>query len=377
MRYHLPGSLAVAVVLVIILCITTSGCTGASSGNLTKKELGDAYLAKAGTIHDYRSVLVRPTGFSVTAPFTETIRYDMKSPGFYRMEYTGSSEKSPGSHARGSFTSTNQTTTGFYESDTGIYHITDRTNYLSEYDYQSIVRQIIKDDAFIIIGKETIDGHTWYGIEVVSEPYSDKYTHYIWSKIQAWIDPETGLAGNISTYYPKESVNNIIRYDSIVVNTGIPDQYFDFYPPAGARPMCNPKYAHYVLPPLTNTSIPISEPMPGARYSLNESDSGRVITLHTGDTFEITLRYIPTLAYRWLMPVTGTGLELMNGGGFSEMPKDVDRSKDGVYFHSLPGKYRLRYMATAPGTSEFDGVFSLDECNTEGVPRFNLTVNVV
>ena len=88
----------------------------------------------------------------------------------------------------------------------------------------------------------------------------------------------------------QERPNKEIQYESIAVNTGIPDSYFDFIPPEGSGPRCVPKYVNYVEPLRSDTSLPIDQPLPGGvRFSLNESDSGRTISLKNGDIIEITL----------------------------------------------------------------------------------------
>lgn len=131
--------------------------------------------------------------------------------------------------------------------------------------------------------------------------------------------------------------------------------------------ICNPQSAGSRVPVPVDTSIPIRDPMPGIRYSLNGSESGRTIVIGKGDIFEITLGFAPGLAMRWTVPVSGCGLELMN---------------DGTYFSggdlwNNTGFYRARYRAVSPGTSIINGklVFIPSEDPT-GAPRFNLTVIV-
>lgn len=139
---------------------------------------------------------------------------------------------------------------------------------------------------------------------------------------------------------------------------------------------CDPKYTDYVLPEPVDTTNPVSQPLPGARYSLNESDSGKTITLRKGETFEITLQAIPGLGYRWFMPVTGSGLELMNYGTYSVHPDTPATDYTSSLFP--PGKYRLQYRAASTGTSVFDGIFTLiSPCRPGYTAFFNLTVNVV
>jgi predicted secreted protein len=266
-----------------------------------------------------------------------------------------------------------------------------------EYDYQQIVRRVVADRAFTITGRDTSHGPARYQIEVVTEPWSDRYTPYISSRIRAWVEPSTGLAWNVMTYYGcgsspvpttppgfgtqavcevPERPNNEIQYESIAVNTGIPDSYFDFIPLEGSGPRCVPKYVNYIEPPSANPVVPIDQPLPGGvRFSLNESDSGRTISLKNGDIIEITLSTIPGLGYRWIMPAEGSGLTLLNAGPFYEMPEKTDD----YYSEFLGGRgyYRWRYRAEGPGTETIDGIFSISGCDIQGAKRFNLTMNVV
>ena len=129
--------------------------------------------------------------------------------------------------------------------------------------------------------------------------------------------------------------------------------------------VCDPQVAALRVPVPVDTSVPIQDPMPGIRYSLNENQSGRTIVLDKGDVVEINLRWIPSLDLRWIIPVSGCGLELANDGYYDT----------GTDFWNTSGHYRARYRAVSPGTSVIDGklVFKPDE---PGDLRFNLTVIV-
>ena len=117
----------------------------------------------------------------------------------------------------------------------------------------------------------------------------------------------------------------------------------------------------------TDTSVPIRDPMPEIRYSLNENQSGRTIVLDKGEFVEINLRWIPSLGLRWIIPVSGCGLELVNDGYYDT----------GTDFWNTSGHYRARYRAVSPGTSVIDGKFvTYPTENPKGAPRFNLTVIV-
>ena len=115
----------------------------------------------------------------------------------------------------------------------------------------------------------------------------------------------------------------------------------------------------------TNTSVPIRDPMPGNRYSFDRDDSGKTIVLGTGDVVEINLGFAPSLAMRWVVPVSGCGIELVNDGVWYT----------GGDFWNNTGFYRARYRAVSPGTSVINGklVLKPDEA---GDLRFNLTMIV-
>jgi predicted secreted protein/outer membrane lipoprotein-sorting protein len=379
------------VMAVVLLLAMNSGCVTdtPSDANLTPAELAVRYLDRADAIRDYRSEYEVLSGSAAENRSPSRIRFDYKAPSFARMERVD-----PGSPGPGTFATTNGSSTAWYNADTNTYDLTSGVNLSREFDYQMMVRSIVADRNFSVIERNTSRGTTRYLIEVATEPYSDIYTSSISSRIRAWIEPSTGLAWNIMTYYdcsgtgvpiptppqvdavppgrcvPSDVPNREIRYESIQVNTGIPDSYFEFVPPEGSGPRCVPKYVNYVEPPRTDTSVPIDQPLPGGvRYALNESDSGRTVTVRNGEVIEITLGEIPGLAYRWIMPTGGSGLELMNAGPIYEMPANAD-------FLGGKGYYRWRFRAVSPGTETFDGIFALGGCDIQGAKRFSLTVEV-
>ncbi len=387
--------LTTTVLSVLFLIALCPGCiTGApQEQNLTAAGLADQYLLHADAIKDYRSEYSVSSG-TVENPFKGRIRYDYKAPSFARMEVTQS-----GSRAAGTFASNNGTSTGWYDADSRTYDLSSGMKLSREYDYQAIVRRIVADRNFTIIGTDTSQGPVRYQIEVVTLPWSDKYTPFISSRIRAWVEPSTGLAWNVQAYYGcgptraptfppgtpdpampvacefLERPNSEITYESIAVNTGMPDSYFDFVPPEGSGPRCVPKYVNYVEPPRTNISVPIDQPMPGGvRFSLNESDSGRTISLKTGDVVEITLGTIPGLAFRWLMPSEGSGVTLLNAGPIYEPPGQ--NGDPYSTFMGGKGTYRWRYQATSPGTETIDGLFTISGCDIQGAKPFNISMQV-
>jgi predicted secreted protein len=108
--------------------------------------------------------------------------------------------------------------------------------------------------------------------------------------------------------------------------------------------------------------------MPGIRYSLGESESGRTIVLEQGEIVEINLRWAPGIAWNWDVPVSGCAIELLNDGYYDT----------GTDYWNQSGHYRARYRATRPGRSFIDGVFGIAPGGPAHAwnPRFNLTVIV-
>lgn len=114
-----------------------------------------------------------------------------------------------------------------------------------------------------------------------------------------------------------------------------------------------------------DTSVPIRDPMPGIRYFFTRDESGKTIVLAKGEIVEINLGFAPGLAMRWVVPVSGCGIELVNDGVWYT----------GGDFWNNSGFYRARYRAVSPGTSVINGklVLKPDEA---GDLLFNLTVIV-
>jgi len=156
------------VLFIIALC---PGCLiqAPQEENLTAAGLADQYLLHADAIRDYRSEYSLSSG-TVENPFSERIRYDYKTPSFARMEQPQSSSRVPGS-----FASTDGTRTAWYDAETRTYDLSSGMQLSREYDYQAIVRWIVADRNFTITGRDTSYRPARYQIEVVTEPWSDKY----------------------------------------------------------------------------------------------------------------------------------------------------------------------------------------------------------
>jgi hypothetical protein len=184
-----------------------------------------------------------------------------------------------------------------------------------------------------------------------------KKTHYLVILICLVV---LGLAGFHFVYYqylwPEDLRQNQLQNPGSPINQ------------TGPGSICNPQAAAPRIPVPVDTSIQVRDPMPGIRYSFNESESGRTIELRKGEIVEINLRWAPGLANSWDVPVSGCSLELVNDGYYDT----------GTDFWNTSGHYRARYRAISPGTSIIDGIFAVPPRGTahEWNPRFNLTVIV-
>ncbi|MFA6331402.1 MAG: hypothetical protein WCX22_00480 [Methanoregula sp.] len=217
--------LAFAIMLLLGISSTIPGCMNRQETSFTPVDLTSTFFNHADLITDYQS--------EYTSTADGTIRFDWKSPALYRMEYINSTNP-----VTGSLFIMNRTTAVEYSPGEKTYHIEPDMQYLPQHDYQKMVRQIVQDGQFSVIGRDTLDGRTLYQIEGLPNNWQPKDMPYLISKVRAWIDPESGLAWNITTYYPAETVNNQIDYSRIDVNTGIADDHFAFVPPQGSSVQC-------------------------------------------------------------------------------------------------------------------------------------------
>jgi len=217
--------LAFAIMLLLGISSIVPGCMNSQETRVTPVDLASTFLNHADMITDYQS--------EYTSTSDGTVRFDWKAPALYRMEYVNSTN--PGT---GSLFIMNRTTAVEYSPGEKTYHIEPDMQYLSLHDYQKMVKQIVRDGQYSVIGRDTLDGHTLYQIEGLPDNWQPKDMPYLISKVRAWIDPESGVAWDITTYYPADTVNNQIDYSRIDVNTGIADDHFAFVPPQGSSVRC-------------------------------------------------------------------------------------------------------------------------------------------
>ena len=197
-------------------------------------------------------------------------------------------------------------------------------------------------------------------------------THPIMLKKSGYTDYVTSViippGSQVSFSAQLEPVTQVIPLPGSTKDPGFPGNQTGPGPVVSPGSGCDPRDAGPRVPVPVDTSVPIRDPMPGIRYSFGEGDSGRTIEIGKGDVFEITLRWAPSVAWNWDIPVSGCGLEMVNEGYYDT----------GTDYWNQSGHYRARYRAIRSGTSFIDGIFGVPPGGTahEWNPRFNLTVIV-
>jgi inhibitor of cysteine peptidase len=107
-------------------------------------------------------------------------------------------------------------------------------------------------------------------------------------------------------------------------------------------------------------------------YVLNETDSGKTISLKNGENFTLDLKENPTTGYSWQLNLS-KGLSILS---------------DEYTEHRLPGEKEVTpgrggthswlIQATAPGSQQVNGIYKRSWENTTGTEEnFTLTVEVV
>jgi outer membrane lipoprotein-sorting protein len=255
---------SVMIFLILFLLIGFSGCLSSvpSSENLTRSgnftndkiksltsdEIAYQFLESADKIIDYSTKYRMWVGDEDNPSIKTNIKLDYKSPKFIRVELF-ESENIPGT-----IWITNGTSAMQYDMQSRTYQPYFGSELISSNDYQFLARKAVEDRHFTIIQKEASNGTERYLIESSTGPWAANFTPYEYSYVRIWIQPSTGLAWSITlsndslimpTSIPQPKTPPIypnveVRYESIALNTGIPESYFDFIPPNGSTLLPSP-----------------------------------------------------------------------------------------------------------------------------------------
>lgn len=230
------------------------GNAGILPGNdLSSAELADQFLVHAAEISDYRSTYVLRTGLDVEDPALEVkVQFDYQSPAFARMEVLEAEYITPGT-----FWVSNGTSAYSFDAASRTYQPYTGSDLVGSNDYQFLVRQVVANRNFVIAGRDSGNKTERYLIEAPAGSLSANFTTpFLMPYFRAWIEPSTGLARAVMicddcvTAIPNFQRDKMtettdmpewdVRYESIVVNTGIPESYFDFVPPEESRALPGP-----------------------------------------------------------------------------------------------------------------------------------------
>jgi outer membrane lipoprotein-sorting protein len=97
-----------------------------------------------------------------------------------------------------------------------------------KFDYGEIIKDLLKRNEVKLLGSDKVDGRDCYVIEVIPK---NKKTFYVEQKL--WIDKEYWYPLKIEINYGE--FNSTIEYKDVKFNIGIPDSFFEFKPPKGAK----------------------------------------------------------------------------------------------------------------------------------------------
>jgi inhibitor of cysteine peptidase len=107
-------------------------------------------------------------------------------------------------------------------------------------------------------------------------------------------------------------------------------------------------------------------------YVLNETDSGKIISLKNGENFTLNLKENPTTGYSWQLNLSKGLSILSNEYTEYKLPgeKEVTPGRGGTHSWLI--------QATAPGRQQVNGIYKRSWENTTGTEEnFTLTVEVV
>ncbi len=211
----------VVLVLAVLLAGFVLGCT-----QMNAKEIAKKVEEKYDAIKDMKGTMVITTNFNGKKE-VEVIKFAMKKPDKFWEE-------------SGNYTmvSNGKTMWIYDKSQNEVIKV----NALKKpkFDYGEIIENLLKNNDVKLLGTEKISGRDCYVIEVIPK----NKTFYVRQKF--WIDKEYWYPLKVEINYGM--FNTIIEYRDVKFNTGIPDSFFEFKPPAGARVIeqnvTPPKKAH-------------------------------------------------------------------------------------------------------------------------------------
>jgi len=197
-----------AVLLVAALIV---GCTQMSAEEVAKK-VEEKYKA----IKDMKGTVVITTEFQGKKTVTVT-KFAMKKPDKYWSDSENYTMVSNG------------TVMWIYDKNKNVVTVIKLSPKMEKpkFDYGELIKDLMKKNEVKFLGSEKVSGRDCYVIEVIPK----NKTFYVEQKL--WIDKEYWYPLKIETNFGK--FNSTIEYKDVKFNTGIPDSFFEFKPPKGAK----------------------------------------------------------------------------------------------------------------------------------------------
>lgn len=200
-------------VVILVLAVFISGlmlgCTQMSAEEIAKK-----VEEKYNTIKDMKGTMVIITDFHGKKK-VEEIEFAMKKPGKFWQEGNNYTIVSNGK------------TMWIYDKSRNEVIKVSLPEKRPKFDYGEIVKDLLKRNEVKLLGSDKVDGRDCYVIEVIPK----NKTFYVEQKL--WIDKEYWYPLKIEINYGE--FNSTIEYKDVKFNTGIPDSFFEFKPPKGAK----------------------------------------------------------------------------------------------------------------------------------------------
>ena len=203
----MKGFRAVCLVILLVECLVME-CMQMSAEEIVKK-----VKEKYNAVEDMKGEVVITTDNGTKR--VEVIKFAMKKPGKFWQEEDNYTIVSNG-----------KTMWIYYKKMNEVVKV-NLPEKRPKFDYGEIIKDLLKRNEVKLLGSDEMAGRDCYVIEVIPK----NKTSYVKQKL--WIDKEYWYPLKIEINYGE--FNSTIEYKDVKFNTGIPDSFFEFKPPKGAK----------------------------------------------------------------------------------------------------------------------------------------------
>ncbi len=195
--------------VLLALGIFLMGCAQMSAEEIVKK-----VEEKYDAIRDMKGIVVITTNFQGKKK-VEVTKFAMKKPDKYWSDSENYTMVSNG------------TVMWFYDKNRNEVIKINLPKEKPKFDYGELIKDLMKNTNIKLLGSEKISGRDCYVVKVIPK----NKTFYVEQKL--WIDKEYWYPLRIEINYGE--FNSTIEYKDVKFNTGIPDSFFEFKLPKGAK----------------------------------------------------------------------------------------------------------------------------------------------